>query len=78
MVGAYARLAQLAPQDPLALLCGAAGRLYDDLLDSGTDPNLACRLTVLFDGGDFAACDDLQRLLAEYGLPSFQAAMYSG
>jgi hypothetical protein len=64
MVGAYTRLAQLAPQDPLALLCGAAGRLYDDLLESGTEPSLACRLTVLFDGGDFEPSDDLQRLLA--------------
>lgn len=64
MVGAYARLATLPSQDPLALLCGAAGRLYDDLLEAGTDASLASRLTELFDGGEFEPSDDLQRLLA--------------
>jgi hypothetical protein len=64
MVGAYTRLADLPPQDELALLCGAAGRLYDDLLESGMRPELADRLSALFEDEDFEAHDDLEALLA--------------
>ena len=63
MVDAYSRLAGIAAPDALGVLCGAAGRLYDDLLESGTRPDLGKRLTDLFMNGEFEPADDLERLL---------------
>jgi len=48
MVGSYARLAALPTPTSLAVLCGAAGRLYDDLLEQASDATLGPRLLELF------------------------------
>lgn len=67
MVGSYARLAELPAPVPLALLCGAAGRLYDDLLEQGADVTLPPRLTRLFlDEAFEPANHDEKVLLALY------------
>jgi hypothetical protein len=64
MVGAYERLARLPTVAPLAVLCGAAGRLYDDLLEQHSDdPALASRLESLFRDEVFEARTDYEELL---------------
>ena len=64
MLGAYTRLAGLPAENELAMLCGAAGRLYDDLLEDTSSPSLAARVTELFEDGSFIPEGDLERLLA--------------
>ena len=63
MIGSYARLAGLPTPTALAVLCGAAGRLYDDLLEEGADPTLPQRLTQLFLDGSFEPASHAEAVL---------------
>lgn len=63
LLAGYADMAGVAFREDVAALAGAVTRLYDDLIDEFGGDKLDERLAVLFAGGPFVPCSDLEDLL---------------
>ncbi|MFI1095408.1 hypothetical protein [Streptomyces sp. NPDC020917] len=59
----YGRLAGRAPQPDVVVLAGAVTRLYDDLIDGGSDPSADDRLADLMGNRPFAPATPTETLL---------------
>lgn len=62
LLGGYAELAGFGLPPDIAALSGAATRAYDDLLDDFGSPELDARLAELFQGKEFRAQGEMERL----------------